>query len=161
MTTCVQGGRFVRGPDDDRVDASLLSISIPFGLVPVTDPVFVATVQRIEADLQTGRGGVRRYVGDTFFGGGPWILLTCWLAAYCASAGDRAGYRRCEAWVLDAAGPGFTLPEQVVAEAQFPDWAGKWLEGGPPADPLLWSHAAYLLMRSRAGFRPAGVRRRR
>lgn len=150
MTACVRDGRFVKGPSDDRVDASLLTMAIPFELVPVTDPVFASTAQRIADDLQTERGGVCRYVGDTFFGGGPWVLLTCWLGAYYVSVGDLAGYERCERWVLETCGGDLTLPEQVVAEAQFPDWASKWLEGGPPADPLLWSHAAYLLMRQYA-----------
>lgn len=136
------------------MDASLLTLAVPFGVVSVTDPRFVATVRAIEVELQTPGGGVWRYPGDTFYGGGAWILLTCRLGWYHAIVGNSEAYNACEAWVRAAARPDLTLPEQLTDGSQFPEWAARWIrDGGPPADPLLWSHAEYLLMRQAEGGR--------
>lgn len=146
-TSCVVDGVFVKGPQDDRVDGSLTSLATPFGLVAADDPRMVATVARMRADLSSPTGGIRRYVGDEYYGGSPWVLLTAWLGWHDRLAGDDAAYRRAVAWVEAAADDEGRLPEQVVAEPQRPDrlpvWEEKW---GTVADPLLWSHAKYLLL---------------
>jgi GH15 family glucan-1,4-alpha-glucosidase len=56
------------------------------------------------------------------------------------------GYRDALDWVRRAAGPRGTLPEQVLDQPQFLDKVAQWQQRwGPVADPLLWSHAMYLL----------------
>ncbi len=147
---CVVGGAFVKGPDDDRVDASLVSLATPFDLVAVDDPVMVRTIARIRAELSSPTGGIRRYLGDTYYGGNPWPLLTAWLAWHLRRAGDEAGYVQLREWVRGTADPGTgAIPEQLTsepqpgAEAYIDEWTERW---GSVADPLLWSHAKYALM---------------
>jgi len=145
---CVADGAFVKGTADRRVDGSLVSLAVPFGLVGLHDPRFEATVGRIRSELSSPSGGIRRYVGDDYYGGSPWVLLTAWLGWYDRLTGDDAAYQRSLVWVLDHAGPGGTLPEQVVSEPQLPAFVPQWEQRwGPVADPLLWSHAQYLLLR--------------
>lgn len=33
------------------------------------------------------KGGVHRFPEDTYYGGGEWLLLSCWLGWYNASVG--------------------------------------------------------------------------
>ena len=145
---CVVGGAFVKGPEDHRVDGSLFSLAVPFGLVSIDDPLFIATNRRIKDELSSPSGGIRRYLSDDYYGGGPWVLLTAW-SGWCERIfGDETAYRARVAWVESHASHDGTLAEQIVAEAQFPQFVAKWTNRwGPVADPLLWSHAMYLLMR--------------
>ena len=143
--SCIVDGRFAKGIEDARVDASLLSLATPFNLVDATDPVMLNTVEAIRGELASPTGGIRRYVGDTFYGGNPWIMLTAWLGWHQRRAGAAGGAE--QAWVESHAGERNALAEQILTEPQAPDlvsyWIGKW---GPVADPLLWSHAKYILM---------------
>lgn len=143
----VADGAFVKHDGDRGVDASLLWLALPFGLVDVDDPMMTATARRIRAELCGPGGGVRRYRGDTFYGGGEWILLTAWLGWYDASTGDTASATALRTWVEATATADGRLPEQVTDHPQAPDmvqpWVDKW---GPVATPLLWSHAMYLVL---------------
>jgi GH15 family glucan-1,4-alpha-glucosidase len=145
--SCIVDGHFTKGPEDDRVDASLLSLSTPFGLVGQDDAVMVRTVDAVRTALASPTGGIRRYLGDTFYGGNPWIMLTAWLGWHDRRVGQNAISARSQAWVEGQAGEGGALAEQILDEPQAPDlvdfWIKKW---GPVADPLLWSHAKYILM---------------
>ncbi|CAN5305175.1 hypothetical protein BH11ACT4_BH11ACT4_10890 [soil metagenome] len=138
---------FTKGPTDARVDASLLSLSTPFGLVAPDDPRMVATVRRIETDLRSPSGGIRRYQGDTFYGGNPWLMLTAWYGWHQAMAGDREAAEYARDWVEARADAEGMLAEQVLDEPQSPAFVEIWTEKwGPVADPLLWSHAQYILL---------------
>ncbi len=80
----------------DAVDASLLWACVPFGedgLLSPADPLMRATAARVEADLIGATGGVHRYLADTFYGGGEWMLLTALLGEYRAAIGDMKGAR--------------------------------------------------------------------
>ncbi len=146
-------GRFARdgllrkGATDDRVDASLLWLTLPFGILDPADPIMKATVEAIRKQLRGGTGGIYRYPGDTYYGGGEWILLTSWLGWYDAVTGNAAEYAATRDWVVRQATVTRDLPEQVTGGAQDPQmiepWVRRW---GPVATPLLWSHAMYLLM---------------
>jgi GH15 family glucan-1,4-alpha-glucosidase len=150
---CVAAGRFVKGPHDDRLDASLISLATPFRLIDAEDDVLVATIEGIRTTLASPSGGIRRYLGDTYYGGNPWFLLTAWLGWHDRLAGNASGHSRAVDWVRghqqEANG---WLAEQILHEPQDPSavqpWVSRW---GPVADPLLWSHAKYLLMQSDAG----------
>lgn len=147
VTECVVGGAFVKGPSDDRVDASLISIATPFNLVAVDDPRMSATIERIRNELTSPTGGVRRYVGDTYYGGSPWMLLTSWLGWHLRRVGDESGYAAARSWVERNADANGDMAEQITAEPQDPSWVQPWVDRwGAVADPLLWSHAKYLLM---------------
>jgi isomaltose glucohydrolase len=148
----VHDGRFARGPADERVDASLLWLGVPFAVVPPGDPRLEATVAAIRRDLLGAGGGVYRYLGDTYYGGGEWILLACSLGWHDARAGNADAVEAIREWVRAQARPNGDLPEQVTAHAQAPAMVAPWVERwGPVATPLLWSHAMYLLMETAAG----------
>lgn len=138
---------FVRFPGDTRVDGSLLWLAVPFGLVDVDDPTYRNTVARIRDELVVPGGGVRRYLGDTFYGGSEWILLAAtygWVALTC---GDRDTASRMLGWIESAATSDGYLPEQVQDHVQSPYmltyWRRKW---GSTATPLLWSHAMHIVL---------------
>jgi GH15 family glucan-1,4-alpha-glucosidase len=145
-------GSFVKHDGTDGVDASLLWLALPFGVVAVDDPRFVRTAERVERELRVPGGGVRRYLGDTFYGGGEWLLLTAWNAWVHHARGhqDVAGEQL--AWVERQATGGLDLPEQVSDHPQdasrVAEWVDRW---GPVATPLLWSHAMYLTAVHEAG----------
>jgi isomaltose glucohydrolase len=147
----VVDGRFRRGPADDRLDGSLLWLSVPFGVLPVDDPRIVATVEAIRTDLAGPGGGLYRYLGDTYYGGGQWLLLTSSLAWHDAVAGNAAGHAAAQAWVRAQALPNGDLTEQVTGGSQEPamvePWVRRW---GPVATPLLWSHAMYVIAEAAA-----------
>ncbi|HBK59912.1 MAG TPA: hypothetical protein DDZ84_03860 [Firmicutes bacterium] len=93
-------------------------------------------------------GGVRRYAADTYYGGGQWLLLAAWLGWYHCRMGDMEKALACLRWVENQAAEGGCLPEQVsrdlVDPVLYEPWVACW---GPPANPLLWSHAMYLILR--------------
>jgi isomaltose glucohydrolase len=149
--TCIRDGAFVKGPEDDRVDGSLVSLATPFGLVSPDDPAMRATIDRIRTELASPSGGIRRYLGDTYFGGNPWHLLTAWLGWHDRVTGNAAGREHAREWVLGHVSPGAQLAEQLTEEPQAPDFVQPWIDRwGPVADPLLWSHAKFVLLESDA-----------
>ena len=143
----VRDGVLRKDSRDDRVDGSLLWCALPFGLLDVADPVMRRTAEAIRADLRGGTGGLYRYRGDTYYGGGEWILLVAWLGWYDAATGNVDGWRAAIEWIRAAATAELDLPEQTTDGVQEPDmvepWTNRW---GPVATPLLWSHAMYLIM---------------
>lgn len=149
LTNGIQGGHLVKQIEGkDEVDASLLWASVPFGehgLLQATNSLMQATVARIETDLIGGTGGVHRYCTDTFYGGGEWILLTALLGEYKASIGDITTAHHYRTYIERHADKNGYLPEQISEAALHPDHIAEWVDRwGPIANPLLWSHAAYL-----------------
>ena len=87
-----------------------------------------------------------RYIGDTYYGGGQWLLLTSSLAWHLATTGEFGGAVAAQDWVRAQALENGDLPEQVTGHAQEPGMIAPWVERwGEIATPLLWSHAMYLL----------------
>lgn len=143
----VRDGYLRKGATDDRVDASLLSIALPLQVFAVDDPIMQKTAGFIRRDLRGPTGGVYRYLGDTYFGGGEWILLTAWLGWYDVSAGDKQGFSASRDWVRERVTGALELPEQTTDGVQDPTMTEPWVRRwGPVATPLLWSHAMYLLL---------------
>lgn len=146
LSAFVRGGCLRKGRADDRVDASLLWVALPLSVLDIDDPVMAATAEEIRKQLTTAAGGVYRYLGDSYYGGGEWILLACWLAWYDARNGNYESSERIRQWVLGQAREDGTLPEQVTDSAQDPTMIDPWVQRwGPVATPLLWSHAMYLI----------------
>lgn len=147
LTNCVKNGTFVKYIGTDDVDASLLWLALPFGVVAVDDPIFKGTVNKIEQDLLHD-GGLHRYRKDTYYGGGEWVLLSCWLGLYDAAVGRDDEAAHILGWVEHSADENGNLPEQVCEhmndETKYDDWVRLW---GAPASPLLWSHAMYILLK--------------
>ncbi len=142
----VANGRFKRGANDQRLDASLLWLGAPFAVLPADDPLISATVEGVRYELTGPAGGVYRFRGDTYYGGGEWLLLTSSLAWHDAVSDNPSGAEAAQKWVRAQVLGNGDMPEQVTGSAQEPamiePWVRRW---GPVATPLLWSHAMYLI----------------
>jgi GH15 family glucan-1,4-alpha-glucosidase len=142
----VLNGTFVKSFGEIGVDASLLWTGVPFQLVNPEHSVMTRTVDEIERTLLVD-GGLRRYAADTYYGGGRWILLTAWLGWYYASVGRLVEAESCARWIEAQASAEGYLPEQVLDQvrdqAKLRTWRERW---GEVAEPLLWSHAMYLVL---------------
>lgn len=140
----VMEGHFIKFAGRSDVDANLLWLALPFEVCSLEDPIFRATVAKIERDLR-GRG-VKRYRTDTYYGGGEWLILTCWLAWYYRLLGHWMEAKELLEWVAAQADEEGQLPEQVpqnlTSEEYYSYWVNRW---GPIAKPLLWSHAMYII----------------
>ena len=131
------------------VDASLIGVATPYRLLSPGDPLMQATVARIETDLHRPGGGVYRYLADTYYGGGEWVLLAAWLGWYYAEVSEWERAQDLARWIESQADGDGLLPEQVssylLAPECYAEWERRW---GPVARPLLWSHAMYLILHS-------------
>lgn len=156
----MEGGRLIKSRLDPRVDASLLWAGASMDLPGVTGPEVVAgTVEAVLSELLVPGGGVRRYLGDSYYGGGEWLLLTSWLGWHAVLAGNRRLAEHCDRWVRAQATAGGELTEQVTSHPQFPEMVQPWIHRrGPVAVPLLWSHAMQIIhsaAMTQAGWLPA------
>nr|WP_116950025.1 glycoside hydrolase family 15 protein [Jiangella endophytica] len=118
------------------VDASLVVAGVPFGLVAPGGPVGRATVARVTSELSTPGGGVHRYVGDTFYGGGQWPILAAFLGWHHAVAGSRERAEELLRWIASTADDSGRLPEQVpplLAPDRLAEWTGRWGAQRPAA----------------------------
>ncbi len=150
----VYEGYFVKLVGSYTVDASLLGLAVPYNLVEINDPRFEETLRRIETSLVKG-GGVHRYPTDTYFGGGEWILLACWLGWVYARRGATAQAQSLLSWVESQADEHGNLPEQVPSTLNDPNYYRPWVRSwGPIATPLLWSHAKYIILKNSLRYAP-------
>ncbi len=140
----VRDGVMRKFADDDRVDASLAWAAVPHGAYEADEALVLRTVDRIVDEL--GAPGIRRYIGDSYFGGGDWVLLTGLVAWQDAVSGNRARWEAGMRWMRSTVTAEGWLPEQTLARVQFPEFVEQWeRRWGSVATPLLWSHAMYLL----------------
>lgn len=129
----------------DAVDASALALIAPLGFLNPASHLAAETVAAIRNRL--ANPGVHRHLGDTYFGGGQWLLLTAMLGLAELALGDADSAQQRLIWIGAQARPNGDLPEQVPVRLLFPDFEAKWIEQwGPVASPLLWSHAMFLLL---------------
>ena len=141
------GDHPVRPVEESGVDASLLGLAVPYGVFDLVDPRILATIEGIEKDLHLPNGGVYRYREDVYYGGGEWIILSAWLGWYLALSGKYEQARELLQWIEKNADDRGNLTEQVsehlLSAKDYQPWFEKW---GAVANPLLWSHAMYLLL---------------
>lgn len=147
-SVCIsEDGYYKKSSQMKGVDANLLGLFFPFGVVKLDNPCFVRTLTKIEEDLRVPGRGLMRYVGDMYYGGGEWILLSAWLGYIFVQMGRNEQARQIKKWIESQADQDGFLPEQlthvVQNKAMLREWESKW---GPPARPLLWSHANYLIL---------------
>jgi GH15 family glucan-1,4-alpha-glucosidase len=148
LQNALYDGYFVKKPGSYTVDASLMGLAVPYGIVSIDNPHFQNTLQRIETSLVKG-GGVHRYPTDTYYGGGEWVLLTGWLGWVYARRGESKRAAHLLQWMEHQADPDGCLPEQVPATLNDPNYYQPWVRRwGTIANPLLWSHAKYLILKS-------------
>ncbi|MBN9240560.1 MAG: glycoside hydrolase family 15 [Micrococcales bacterium 70-64] len=138
-----------------EVDASLLSVIRPLGVFPADGSIGAATIAAVDSQLNHG-GGVHRFAADTFFGGGQWPLLSCFLGLALLAAGDRERAMDQLRWAASTVNPAGEMPEQVPDHLLFPDRRQEWVDRwGSVATPLLWSHGMYLRLAADLGLRGA------
>lgn len=93
--------------------------------------------------------GYHRHADDEYYGGGEWPVLaglTGW--ARRVHGVDPAPQLE---WFEAQAQPDGALPEQTgerLRPERYAPWVERW---GPPARPLLWSHAMFLILDSVSG----------
>jgi len=151
---CIQSnGLFRKFVGDERVDASLATLAMPYGLVSPDDPVLRSTVRRIEEDLLVPDVGVHRYIGDTYYGGGAWLLLHACLGWHYLVIGEREKVDAVLSSLRRRVVGAGDLPEQLAPPMLAePSYYDHWVQvRGPIATPLLWSHAMYLILSVEAG----------
>lgn len=136
-------GRLAKWIDGDGLDASLLALIAPFNLFDGTDSISHKTVAAVMSEL--GTFGTYRHKDDDYFGGGKWLLLSCFLGLCLVSMDKKEEASEILNWVARHANDDLELPEQLEAPLLHPEMRAEWIERwGPPALPLLWSHAMYL-----------------
>jgi len=137
------GGHLVKWLGTTAVDASLASLVAPLGAVDPHEPLAAATLAALDAQLVVD-GGTHRFLADTYFGGGQWPLLSCFLGLAWARAGRPERSLELLRWAASTAHDG-GMPEQVDRHLLDPSFVDEWVERwGPSADPLLWSSAMFL-----------------
>ena len=142
----VVNGHLVKQSGAPQIDASLAWAAIPHDAVENSDPLIRRTIEEIKLQLRASPGGVKRYLGDSYYGGGDWVLLEGLLACDAAREGDKVFWSNSCAWIREIAGVSLLLPEQVLFSVQAPNMIAPWRERwGEVANPLLWSHAMFLL----------------
>ncbi len=139
---------FIKLVGMDTSDGSLTALITPYQVVKLDDEIASKTMARLETELYAKGFGVHRYLKDSYYGGGAWLLLAAWVAWYRAERGETEQAKQMLEAMEPQANANGELPEQVVppmlAEASYYDY---WVKvRGPIATPLLWSHAMYLIV---------------
>jgi isomaltose glucohydrolase len=141
----VHDGYLTKWLGGEAVDGSLLACAASFGTVVPGSPLAERTYDEVRQRLLAH--GVYRYRGDTFYGGGEWLILTAWLGWYESLTGREEAAHARLAWIAAQATSDGLLPEQDSAAAQdpsfIPEWTDRW---GTVATPLLWSHAMFITL---------------
>lgn len=141
-------GHFMKFLGNHEVDSSLLWVGLPYRLVELESDHFQKTLAKVAKDLQYPTGGVYRYLADTYFGGGEWLLLAAWLGWAYVELGRREEAQAILTWIEAQAKPNGDMPEQVsahlLAPHRYQEWETRW---GTVASPLLWSHAMYMILK--------------
>lgn len=140
----MRDGRLAKWLGSSAVDGSLAAAIAPLGFLDARSGAGAATLDALERQL-TVDGGTHRYLGDTFYGGGQWPLLSCFLGLAQLAAGARGRAEELYSWAAGTATAALDLPEQVgdhlIAPRMRQEWIDRW---GTVATPLLWSHAMLL-----------------
>jgi GH15 family glucan-1,4-alpha-glucosidase len=146
FSKCTFNGRLAAYAGSDKIDASLLWTVVPFGLIKPDDELAIKTIEEIEKKLLYGYG-VHRYCKDTYYGGGAWPLLSCWLGWYYALTDRRDKAEAILGWVRGQANELGEIPEQSFEYVNDGSYYTKWFEMfGKPATPSIWAHALYLIL---------------
>jgi GH15 family glucan-1,4-alpha-glucosidase len=138
----------------DHVDASLITAFVPFATFDPAGDLAQRTYAKIHTDIAPD--GVHRYLGDTYFGGGRWIVLAGFVGAFEALTGRTDTARDRLLWMCEQQTAEGFLPEQVTEHSLDPTFIGEWIDRwGEVATPLLWSHAMFLALADELEIDPA------
>lgn len=138
--------RLIKSSSNSGVDGSLVWGISPFDILDTEEEIIEKTCEKIYSDL-CFKGGTKRFLEDNYFGGGSWILLSCYLGKYFKTIGNEKRYFEIKKWVESQFQFNGYLPEQTPEFLLKPDFYKKWVDKwGKIAEPLLWSHAAYIYL---------------
>jgi GH15 family glucan-1,4-alpha-glucosidase len=128
-------------------DSSLIWIGQPYKVFPVDHPLVQKTAARVREKLLVN-GGVKRYLEDVYYGGGKWIVQTCWLGWFDVLAGNLDEAKQLLEWSEEHSTENLLFPEQVLEDLNFPEHADVWKKNNwaNSPTPLLWAHAMYLIL---------------
>lgn len=144
-------GHLIKWIGSSEVDASLAALIGLLGVVDASSPLGLATLAQLDAELVVD-DGMHRFRADTYYGGGQWPLLSCFLGLAYARAGDTARATTLLAWAASTAAADGSMPEQVDRHLLDPSYLERWEQRwGSSADPLLWSSAMFLRLGAELG----------
>ena len=130
-----------------QIDGSVLWLFTPYQVFSIDDPITKKTIAPVESSLVYDRG-VKRYLNDVYYGGGKWIILTCWLGLYYVKTNQFEKARAQLNWCTEHAEANGLFPEQILEDLNYPEfkteWEEKWWPDSP--SPLLWSHSMFLIL---------------
>ncbi|GMQ57934.1 hypothetical protein AN1V17_23290 [Vallitalea sediminicola] len=145
LENCVVDGRLSKYAFHDDIDSSLLFSALPFQVLELTDDIMIKTVSEIEKELLED-SGLHRYATDSYYGGGRWINMTCWLAWYHKKIGNIDKADILLSWVEKCCNANGEFPEQVIDKVLNREYIERWKElFGDIVCPSLWSHAMYII----------------
>lgn len=134
--------RTLQGQLDFTADASLLSCLMPVPEFPLSGEQRSGLFESLKTALQHGVG-YRRYVNDTYRGGGCWPLVGLWFALAAEEVLPFTQAKEIMKFSLKQAVAASTslgyLPEQVDPDSSHPTWVV----------PLAWSHGFFMQLMHR------------
>ncbi|MBM3270390.1 MAG: hypothetical protein FJZ01_22370, partial [Candidatus Sericytochromatia bacterium] len=122
---------------DTVVDANVLGLFYPFGVLPPSDARAGRTVEAVETRLAVPGGGIKRWEGDLWYDAQGWPELTDWAAIVRARRGERAAALAHHALNTDRAWTTGSLQLGEVFDGRTRRWSS--------AFPLGWAEAKYVL----------------
>jgi GH15 family glucan-1,4-alpha-glucosidase len=143
-TRGTRDGHLVKWIGSTEVDASLGALVGLLGVVDASSPLGLTTIAELDRALVVD-GGMHRFLADTYYGGGQWPLLSCFLGLAYARAGEPDRALELLHWAASTASADGSMPEQVDQHLLDPSFLASWQQRwGTSADPLLWSSAMFL-----------------
>jgi len=126
----------INGLADKTVDSSTLGLLFPFKIIDYEDEKAQKIIHAVEKHLTDEiAGGIKRYQGDEYIKGNPWILITLWLSICCFLTGSRNKAEKYFMWSVKHRNHLDLFAEQIDKLSGRPAWAL----------PLAWSHAMFIL----------------
>ena len=127
---------FVRNLEDKIMDISILGAITPFNVFTAKEKKVTNTIERINMTLRTYTGGYKRFEGDHYRDGKPWVIATLWMANYYIEIGEKQKAKECFDYVVKTSTKHGFLAEQTNNETMQADWVIG----------LGWSHAMFIIV---------------
>ena len=113
---------FNRNLEDTKTDISILGVVTPFKVFTPKDKKVLNTVEKLNMTLRTYTGGYKRFEGDHYMEGKPWVIATLWMANYYLEIGENKKAKECFEYVIKTSTEHGYLAEQIENENLKPAW---------------------------------------
>lgn len=120
----VVNGRLAKSLGSLALDASVIACFTPLCALDPGSSLASCTYEAIVDKLAPE--GVFRYLGDTYYGGGEWVLLAGFVGWHEAITGRLKGAEARLWWMHSQITSDGFLPEQVTVHALHPEWISVW-----------------------------------